>query len=108
MHLHPGVRYASPGLFSIRPSGTNVDCANDSTADPSTPSASLLSLRMTEHWKIQDDSVLGSLLRRVDFGRAHGQIANAADHAHALGDADRSARVEKIEKIRAFQRQFIG
>src|SRR5687767_12259560 len=38
---------------------------------------------------------------------AESQVAHALDHAHALGDGDRAARVEGVEDVRALERPVI-
>jgi hypothetical protein len=57
----------------------------------------------------QDDSIccdpiyripaLTCLLQRVGLGHAHGQVADAADHAYSLRHADCTARVQKVEEV---------
>jgi hypothetical protein len=42
---------------------------------------------------------LTRLLQRIGLGYAYGKVADAADDAYALSDADGSARVQKIEEI---------
>src|SRR5688500_11590496 len=42
------------------------------------------------------------LLRAAD-----GQIADALDHAHALGDRHGAARVERVEDVRALERPVV-
>ncbi len=45
----------------------------------------------------------GFLLIDVRLGHADRQRADAGDHAHALGHADRAARVQNVEQVRALQ-----
>jgi len=45
----------------------------------------------------QDDSVLSSLLLRVNLCRAHSQRADPCNHSHPLSYADRATGIEKIK-----------
>src|SRR5438270_12942224 len=38
---------------------------------------------------------------------SNGEIAHALDHGHALGDGDRAASVERVERMRALQREVV-
>ena len=53
-------------------------------------------------------NVFGRLLLNVSLGDSHRQRSNASDDTHTLSDADRTARIEDVEKVRALQTQVEG
>ena len=53
-------------------------------------------------------SRFGLLLIDVRLGHSDCQRPNAGDHAHALGHADRAARVQNVEQVRALQAEVEG
>ena len=48
------------------------------------------------------------LLIHPGLRHPHRQLAHALDHAHALGDADGAARIERIKEVGALQHVVVG